>query len=61
VHAEVERDSCQLQAERGGLLLALLRQADGNSGVAVDVVREIELRLAMPREDEEPHRASLRP
>ena len=54
--AEVERDPGELGPEAGRLLLALRGQLHRHGRVAVHMTRDVELRLTVPGEDEEPHR-----
>jgi hypothetical protein len=59
VYAEPERDPGQLDGETCRLRLALRGQTGRHGGVAVHEVPHVELRLAVPDEDEEAHGASL--
>jgi hypothetical protein len=60
VDAEVELDSGEFGSETGRLLLALRGQLHRHRRVAVHLTRDVELRLTVTGENEEPHTVSLR-
>jgi hypothetical protein len=60
VHARVEREVPDLEAEQPSLLAARLRQRCPDRWIAVDAVLVVERRLRVPAEDVERDRGRLR-
>ena len=56
VDAGVEREVLHLLAEAPRFLLAAVRQGDRDARVAVHAPLHVQQGLAVPREDEDPHR-----
>ena len=60
VNAEIERDPGELGSEAGRLRFALRGQFHRHVRIAVHMVRDVQLRLTVTRENEELHPVSLR-
>ena len=57
VDAEVDRNAGELGPEPSRRVASRLRERPRPRGVAVDPALDVECRLAVPAEDEEPHRS----